>query len=191
MKHIMELPKKKYQIIYADPPWAFDTYSKKGQCPATGKMPYATMGYQDIAELPVKDIADDECVLFLWVTYPTMHKAFKIIKDWGFIYKTVAFTWIKTNKDGTPRLGLGFWTRSNAEICLLCTKKKFPKRISCSVRQLIMSKQREHSRKPDEARDRIVELLGDLPRIELFARQRFEGWDAWGNEVPKEVQKEI
>ena len=107
---------------------------------------------------------------------------FEVIKAWGFKYKTVAFTWVKENKSEGYFTGLGYWTRANPEMCLLATKGK-PKRISKSVRQLVMDKRREHSRKPDRIRNDIVELCGDLPRIELFARQRVDGWDNWGNQV--------
>lgn len=105
------------------------------------------------------------------------------MQEWGFIYKTCGFTWIKKNRKSDSLFwGLGYWTRANAELCLIGTKGN-PKRVSKSVHQVIMSPIREHSRKPDEARKRIVELMGDIPRIELFARQEFEGWDCWGNEV--------
>jgi len=121
----------------------------------------------------------------LWVTYPLLHEGIETLKRWGFKYTTVAFTWIKTNKNnGQPFVGLGNWTRANAEICLLGFKGKF-KRRSNKVRQVILSPLREHSRKPDEIRDKIVELMGDLPRIELFARQKVNGWDCWGNETDK------
>lgn len=99
-------------------------------------------------------------------------------------YKTVAFNWVKQNRNGTGIfMGLGNWTRSNSEICLLATKGK-PKRISGSVRSIVLSPLQQHSRKPAEIRDRIVELMGDLPRIELFAREAAPGWDVWGNEAP-------
>ena len=105
------------------------------------------------------------------------------IKEWGFEYKTCAFSWVKKNKKSDSLFwGLGYWTRANNEICLLATKGK-PKRVSKAVHQVVLDKIREHSRKPDCVRDRIVDLCGDLPRIELFARQKADGWDAWGNEV--------
>ena len=110
-------------------------------------------------------------------------EALEVIKRWGFKYKTVAFTWIKENKKSDGYFtGMGYYTRCNPEQCLLATKGK-PKRISKSVRQLIVSRLEQHSKKPDDIRNRIVKLCGDLPRIELFARQRVEGWDCWGNEV--------
>lgn len=145
------------------------------------------MSIEDISNLPIDKIASDNCVLFMWMTFPTLEEGFKVIEKWGFKYKTVAFVWIKQNKK-TPSLfwGLGFWTRANAEICILAIKGK-PKRLSAKVHQVIVAPIEEHSKKPDEARKRIVELLGDLPRIELFARQKKQGWDTWGNEVQCDI----
>ena len=141
------------------------------------------MNIKDICNLPVKKITAPNCVLFMWMTFPTLVEGLQVLKKWGFTYKTVAFVWIKQNKK-TPSLfwGLGFWTRANAEICILATKGK-PKRISAKVHQVIISPIEEHSKKPDETRKRIVELLGDIPRIELFARQTKPNWDCWGNEI--------
>ena len=173
------MEQKKYSIIYADPPWRYEM--KKGQGVAENH--YSTMGIEEICGLPVQEICAKDCVLFLWVTFPQLPEAFKVIKAWGFCYKTVAFVWIKQNRSGKGYFfGLGYWTRSNAEICLLAVKGK-PKRISRKVFQLIFSPLQEHSKKPAEARVRIVELMGNLPRIELFARQQSPGWDVWGNEV--------
>ena len=177
----------KYQIIYADPPWQYKVYSQKGKG-RSAENHYPTMSIEDICNLPVQDLASDNCVLFMWMTFPTLIEGIKVIEKWGFKYKTVAFVWIKQNKK-TPSLfwGLGFWTRANAEICILATKGN-PNRISAKVHQVIISPIEEHSKKPDEVRKRIVELLGELPRIELFARQKVEGWDAWGNEVDSDIQ---
>ena len=137
----------------------------------------------DICNLPVKDISADNSVLLMWVIDPMLDLAFDVIEAWCFQYKTVGFTWAKTNKTNMGMFtGLGYWTRGNPEMCLLATKGK-PKRVSKSVAQLVIDQRREHSRKPDRIRDNIVKLCGDLPRIELFARQRVEGWDCWGNEV--------
>lgn len=120
----------------------------------------------------------------MWATFPMLREALDVIEAWGFSYKTVAFNWVKQNRNGTGIfMGLGNWTRSNSEICLLATKGK-PKRISGSVRSIVLSPLQQHSRKPAEIRDRIVELMGDLPRIELFAREAAPGWDVWGNEAP-------
>lgn len=143
---------------------------------------------EEICALDVGALADANCALFLWVTFPQLESAFKVISAWGFVYKTVAFVWIKLNRK-TPSLfwGLGHWTRANAEICLLATRGH-PKRLSKRVHQVVISHIEQHSKKPDEVRRRIVELMGEaMPRIELFARQKAEGWDAWGNEVVSDV----
>jgi N6-adenosine-specific RNA methylase IME4 len=140
-----------------------------------------------ICALPVADIADRDCALFLWATFPNLREAFEVITAWGFEYKTVAFTWVKRNKKSNSWFtGMGYWTRANAEICLLATKGK-PKRIARNIRQIIDTPIERHSKKPDAARNRIVELMGDIPRIELFAREKFDGWDVFGNEVDSDI----
>lgn len=172
---------KKYNIIYADPAWSYKDKALAGNRGACCK--YSVMSIEDIAKLPIKNIAADDCILFMWVTMPKLNECFEVIKNWGFDYKTCAFTWVKQNKKSDSLFwGMGRWTRANAELCLIATKGK-PKRRSAKVHSVIMSKIREHSRKPDETRQRIVELCGDIPRIELFARQYADGWDCWGNEV--------
>lgn len=174
---------KKYNIIYADPPWAFKTWSNKGKGKSAERH-YACMTKKDIQNLPISEISADNCTLFLWVTFPCLEEGLELIKKWGFKYKTCAFTWIKENKKSDSLFwGCGYYTRANAEICLLATKGKPLKRMSKSVHQVVMSKIREHSRKPDEIRGRIVRLFGDIPKIELFARQQADNWDCWGNEV--------
>ena len=176
----MELPKKKFKIIYADPPWSYKDKALAGNRGACCK--YPVMNIEDIKNLPVKDIADDDCVLFLWVTYPKLNECFEVIKNWGFEYKTNAFTWVKKYRNGDNFMGMGRWTRANAEVCLLATKGK-PKRINAGIRQIIESVPEKHSKKPNIVRDKIVELWGDLPRIERFARNKTDNWDSWGNEV--------
>jgi site-specific DNA-methyltransferase (adenine-specific) len=182
-------PNKKYSVIYADPPWS---YSDKG-CNGAAEFQYHSMKLPDICNMPVKDITADDCVLFLWATYPMMREALKVIEAWGFTYKSIAFQWLKLNRSGFGFFyGLGRWTRGNTEPCLLAVKGK-PSRVSNSVSQLIFSPVRNHSQKPDETRDRIIQLMGgDHPRIELFARDTAAGWDSWGDEVnvnPWEVTK--
>jgi len=174
-------PDKKYQIIYADPPWSYRDKARAGKRGASFK--YLTQDAVWIKGLPVRDIADDNCALFLWVTMPKLNECFSLIDAWGFKYKTCAFTWVKKNKKSDSWFwGMGSWTRANAEICLLATKGK-PKRINAGVHSVIDTRIEGHSKKPDIVRYKIVELLGDLPRIELFARQDVDGWDSWGNEV--------
>lgn len=171
-------PNKKYQIIYADPPWSYRDKALAGNRGACCK--YETQSEAWIENLPVSEIADTNCVLFLWVTMPKLDICWGVIKSWGFEYKTAAFTWVKKNKKSdTWFWGMGRWTRANPELCLLATKGK-PKRISAGVHSVIESPVQRHSQKPQEARDRIIKLVGDLPRIELFARDKPEGWDVWG-----------
>lgn len=177
-------PNKKYSIIYADPPWQ---YNDRG-CNGNAAQHYQLMKDKDIYDLPVADIAADDCVLFMWATYPKLQEALNAIKAWGFTYKSIGFQWVKQNKSGKGYFfGLGRWTRGNTEPCLIATKGK-PKRVSASVGQLVFSPLRAHSQKPDEVRERIVDLMGDLPRVELFARSTADGWDCWGNEVPQQVE---
>jgi N6-adenosine-specific RNA methylase IME4 len=179
----------KYSVIYADPAWKFKTYSEKG----LGRSPeayYDCMSIDEIKQLPVADYAADDCVLLMWVTDPFLQKSFEVIESWGFVYKTVGFYWVKGNWlvgdlkhcASDFSMGTGYWTRANPEQCLLA-KRGNPKRINVDVRKLIISPRREHSRKPDEVYERIERLCAG-PYIELFARQRREGWDtAFSNEV--------
>lgn len=175
---------KQYDIIYADPPWQYKVWAKDTGLGRSAESHYATMTKEDIEALPVGNIANKNAVLFLWVTYPCLEQGLELIKKWGFTYKTCGFSWVKLNKKSkTPFVGMGYYTRANNEICLLATRGKPLKRISRAVQQLVMTPIEEHSKKPNDVRKRIVELFGELPRIELFARQHAPGWDCWGNEV--------
>lgn len=180
----MNLPDKKYQIIYADPPWRYDDKLGTNLAKMGGyDKYYKGMSLVDICNLPVGNIANKDCVLFLWVTMPKLPDAFKVIEAWGFKHKTTAFTWVKLNpKSGTIFKGVGRWVMGNAELVLLATKGE-PKRIRKDISQIVMEKRGRHSQKPLEVGDRIVKLFGDLPRIELFAREKVKGWDSWGDEI--------
>ena len=169
-----------YQILYVDVAWPFSGGGNRSV-----RRHYPTMTIDEIKALPVASLAADDCVLFLWATYPQLPKALEVISAWGFEYKGEGFTWMKTNKrNGKLVVGLGYWTRSNAEVCLLATRGR-PKRIDAGVSSAVTAPRGRHSEKPDEVRRRIVRLMGDVPRIELFARQHAPGWDAWGNEVQR------
>ena len=177
---------KKYSVIYADPPWFFKTYSVKGKMFGAERH-YPTMQKEEIQNVPVKKLSDKNCVLFLWVTAPCLIEGIELITAWGFKYKTVAFTWVKQNKKANTLFwGMGYWTRANVELCILATKGR-PRRKSAGVHQVVLAPVEEHSKKPDIVRDKIVTLMGDLPRIELFARQTPPGWDVWGNEVDSDI----
>lgn len=177
--------KKRYQIIYADPPWSYKDKALSGNRGAACK--YPVMGIKDICDLPIKNLTEKNCALFIWATMPKLNEAFDVIKAWGFVYKTCAFTWVKQNKKSDSLFwGMGNWTRANAELCLLAIKGK-PKRIDAGVHSIILSHIEEHSKKPAETRDRITTLLGEgASKIELFARQEVNGWDCWGNEIEEE-----
>lgn len=176
---------KKYQIIYADPPWGYKNKpSKNGTSRGFANNYYGLMSLDDLARMNVQRIANENSVLFMWATFPMIQDALATIKAWGFSYRTCAFVWVKKNKNkDTNFWGCGYYTRSNAEICLLATKGKTLDRLSHKVHQIIEAPVKNHSRKPDAVREKIIELFGDLPRIELFAREQYDGWDCWGNEV--------
>lgn len=175
---------KKYQIIYADPPWKYQ--GKMMNSSVTDH--YQWLNLDTICSLPIKNIMAEDCILFLWVTLPKLNEFIKVVESWGFKYKSVAFVWVKLNKkNGDYFMGQGRWTRANSEICILATKGR-PKRVSARVRQLVVSPIQKHSQKPKEVKNRIIQLVGDLPRIELFARQKTPGWDVWGDEVKSDIE---
>lgn len=177
---------KKYNIIYADPPWKYNARNNKNTKfgdGAFGKYPLMTL--EEIKQLPVNKISNDNCMLFLWVTFPRLKEGLEVMEAWGFDYKTLGFSWIKTNKNNDkPFFGIGYYTKSNCEVCLLGVKGK-PIKVSDKISSVVISPREEHSKKPNEVRDKIVELCGDIPRIELFSRQEVDGWDCWGNETTK------
>jgi len=181
----LEATEKKYKIILADPPWKYFAGGNKNQ-----SCHYPSMEIEEIKKLPVSKLTDENCILFLWVTFPILPEVFAVMEAWGFRYATVGFNWVKRQKKGAGWFfGLGNWTRSNSELCLIGIKGH-PIRQSASVSQVIDTPIEEHSKKPDCVRAKIVELCGDLPRIELFARQKTEGWNVWGNEINAE-EKEV
>jgi len=178
---------KKYNIVYADPPWQYKVWSKKGSN-RTAETHYNTMNIEDIKKINIQSICANDCVLFLWVTFPCLQDGLELIKTWGFTYKTNAFIWVKQNKKKDSLFwGMGYYTRANSEICLLASKGKTLPRLSKKVHSVILSKIEHHSKKPDIVRNKIVELFGDLPRVELFARIQTKGWDVFGNEVENSI----
>ena len=176
--------KKRYQVIYADPPWKYNSranHKTKFRGGAEGHYPLMSM--EEIKALPIDKMAAENCALFMWCTFPYLDKQIKLFEHWGFDYKTQAFTWIKLNpKDNKPFFGVGYYTKSNAEVCLLGIKGKM-KTINNDVSSVVLSPRREHSRKPDCIRDNIVRLFGDLPRIEMFCRDQHEGCGIHGNQT--------
>lgn len=190
--------KKKYKIIYADPPWSYyNDATANPDCTTIKGMrrpPYPVMSSKEIMTLPVKDIADESCILFIWTTDYHLEKCLKVIKSWGFEYKTIGFVWLKTTKNGKPVCFMGAYTmKSGIELCLLATKGKDAHKLvkKHNVKSLVIAPRTKHSEKPSEVRKRIVELFSNLPRIEFFARQKVEGWDVWGNEVEDDISLQI
>lgn len=187
---------KKYSIIYADPPWQYD---QGGRGSTRGH--YQTMSIDQLCALPVVDIVEDDAILCLWVTGPFLEACFRVAHAWGFTFKTILFTWTKFHdKSGKVAMGGGQWTRANAEFVLLFIRGTPPRRVSAGVRQVVeddvdpfvedtlYAHRGKHSAKPPAIRSRIDELMGPArARIELFARERVPGWDAWGNEIVSDV----
>lgn len=179
-------PNKRYNIIYADPPWSYNDKMEGNSFSLDHE--YETQSLEWIKSLPVQEISEKDCCLFLWATNPMLPSAIAVMESWGFRYKTLAFCWSKETTNLITVKNLGRWTMGSVELCFLATKGK-PKRICKDVRQIVFDFRKKHSAKPPEVRDRIVKLMGDVPRIELFARERKAGWDAWGNEIESEVGK--
>jgi N6-adenosine-specific RNA methylase IME4 len=171
---------RKYEVVYADPPWNSNQFGREKK--RGNKRHYPLMTLDEIKALPVKELTHKNCLLFLWVVDAQLLDAGSVISAWGFKYKTIAFTWVKQTVNGKDHFGPGVWTRKNPETCLLATKGK-PIRINASVRQLQKHVVREHSRKPDEIADAITQLVGNVSKIELFARYPRADWDVWGNEL--------
>ena len=166
----------KYRVILADPPWRFSTWSNKGRdrCPETRH--YETMSLEEIAALQIPSA--DSSFLFLWAYQPMLPDSLRVMEAWEFRYVTIAFVWVKTGG-----IGHGYYTRSGSELCLLGRKGNGRADVKDhSIRQVIETPRREHSRKPDEIYDRI-ECLLDGPYLELFARTKRAGWDAWGDQA--------
>lgn len=186
MSMFAPLPKKRYQIIYADPPWAYRQGGTGEKTRGTAAKHYQTVPTNILCTLPVQEIVQGPAACFMWGTFPNFKDAQQLMEAWGFIYKTVAFVWVKKTVRGGNYFGMGAYTRANAEPCLLGITPDFKAMKMVQdhgINQIIEAQRGAHSEKPGVVRERITQLLGDLPRIELFARQTAPGWDSWGNEV--------
>jgi N6-adenosine-specific RNA methylase IME4 len=205
MSDLLEgLPRSYFGAVLCDPPWRFKTYNEKGRGRSPDWRPfkgspskhYDTMSIEDIAALNVQSVTAADCALFLWVSWPMLKEAIGVIEAWGFTYKTCGFDWMKAHTgqidmfrdDGDALCGMGYWTRSNTEPCLLATRGK-PKRLHRDVRMGIIEPRREHSRKPDCVHGRIERLVAG-PYLELFGRQARAGWTVRGNEVGKFAERQ-
>lgn len=182
------LPKWHFGVIYADPPWAYKTFSdsERGTVPhRSANKPYETMTREELLALPVNEIAAKDCILHLWTISSHVDQAFELAARWGFTFKSLGFIWVKTQKGNPvePKMGMGKWLRQEAEVTLLFTKGK-PTRTGAGVRQVLFEPAREHSRKPDGFYDRIEELTNG-PYLEMFSRSSRDGWSAMGDQVGK------
>lgn len=182
----MALPNKKYSIIYADPPWKYNARNNKNTKFGGGAGGhYPLMTTKEICDMKIQDITAPNCALLLWATFPRLKDALQVMEAWGFEYKTIGINWIKTNKNnGKIFFGIGYYFKSNSEVCLLGIKGKM-KPITNSESSILISRRENHSKKPDVVRDKIVGLFGDIPRVELFARDSMPGWDVWGSDINK------
>ena len=177
----------RYRLIYADPGWQYRDAASSGKRGAVHK--YRVMSYREIARLPVPEIADPAGSLLAMWWVPTQDREARYVADaWGFNVRTMfGFVWVKEGRTpGTEPIGMGNWTRANPEACLLATVGR-PKRASAGVRALVKAPRGAHSQKPDVVRQRLVQLVGDVPRIELFAREAQPGWDVCGDHIAGEL----
>jgi len=174
----------KYSILYADPPWHYEDRLQHNGFNTTGSAltHYPTMKLDELKALNIKDIAEKDCLLFMWSSSPHLPQAIELMNAWGFEYKTVAFVWDKV------KVNPGYYTLSQCELCLVGKKGKIPSpRGSRNVKQFLTEMRTTHSKKPDEIRNRIARMFPEQKKIELFARQTTEGWDVFGNEVQSSV----
>ena len=182
---------KKYSIIYADPPWQFNNKKTGGSMKSGAESQYSVMSIEQLKRLDVRSLCADDCVLVMWYVSSQPQEAIDLCAAWGFKIKTMnGFVWNKLTSKLNPFFGMGFWTRAAAECAIIATKGK-PKPVSHSVRQVESCVVGKHSAKPDLFRRQIVELCGDLPRLEMFARCTPEGWDVFGNEAPNSIEIKV
>jgi len=175
-----------YKVVYADPPWQYRNFNYPTALRGARRH-YPTMPIEEIMALPVRNIVADDALLFIWIPDPLLPEGLRVIEAWGFNYKGLGFSWLKENRRArTIFMGMGLWTRKNQEICWQGNRGR-PQRRSCSVHSVVIAPVGGHSEKPSEVRERIVELVGDVPRIELFAREKTPGWHVWGNEVESDI----
>lgn len=193
--------KQAYDVILADPPWSFKVWNKDTGNGRSAESHYHTMTLEDICNLPVSQMTSKNCALFMWGVWPSIFDTQTVARAWGFEYKTLAFEWWKLNKQWSKlsnfgmrlnsdygwieklfAFGMGYYTRANSEPCLLFVKGKMPVQ-SRSERNYIIAPIRAHSQKPDEQYGKIERLYPNMQYLEMFARQRRLGWDAFGNEV--------
>lgn len=180
---------KKYQIIYADPAWEYNTkecLAKTSILNGELNTHYSTMTLKELKALDVRSISDKNCMLFLWVVSPMLTEGIAVMEAWGYKYATIAFIWHK------QRTNPGHYTMSECEICLVGKRGTIPTpRGARNIRQFLSEMRGKHSAKPNEIRNRIEQMFPTQNKVELFARQNVEGWDAWGNEVENSIHLSV
>jgi N6-adenosine-specific RNA methylase IME4 len=181
---------KKYQVIYADPPWSFNSKKTGGSMTSGAAAQYDTMTIADLKAMPVYDMLADDAILIMWYVSSQPQEALDLAKAWGFTIKNMnGFVWDKLTVKGKPVFGMGFYTRAGSESALIAVKGKAGSLIADhGVRAVRKAKISAHSKKPDEFRDDIVKMCGDVARLEMFARTSTEGWDVFGNEVENSIE---
>lgn len=183
---LKDFPHGQFDCLYLDPPWQYDDKLHQGDRGADHK--YDTMSLQELKEMPIRQLLKPHSVVWMWSTTPFTADAMKLAEHWGLELVTRGFCWVKRNKDNNrPFLGLGHHTRGNPEDCWLFRPKGSKFKPQAVPHELIQSRIREHSRKPDEAIDRINEYCGDFykDKLELFCRTPRPGWVGWGNALGK------
>jgi N6-adenosine-specific RNA methylase IME4 len=178
-----------YEVLLADPPWRYLSW---GQSLLGRQNHYPRLPTDDLCQLPVARLAAPDAALFLWATGPRLPDALRVMEAWGFAYTSMAFTWIKVNADASPAMGLGYYTRGNAELCLLGTRGDGLPVVANDIPSVVVSRRREHSRKPDGVYDYIERMFGpERTRLELFARRQWPGWHVVGNDVDGQPIHEV
>lgn len=180
----LDLPKQRYDVIAADPPWAYLWGTGKAGGNFAPEKHYRTLSVDELCDLPVRDLRAPNCALALWTTGPTLPDALRVMDAWGFKYKTALFVWVKLNpKSLTVVTGPGSYTRSACEYVLLGMRGHLKRATTEPVSQVIQTPRGRHSAKPDLMQEGLERLWPDASRIELFARRRRPGWDSWGDEL--------
>lgn len=179
-----EFNNKKFNVIYADPAWSFNSKKTGGSMRSGASQKYDVMSIEDLKAFPVQDLADENCLLVMWWVGAMPQEAIDLVSAWGFKLKNMnGFVWNKLTKKGLPFFGMGYYSRAGSEAAIIAVKGK-PDIKSRSVRAVVTAPVGKHSEKPNEFRERIIEMMGkDCHKIELFARQKSEGFESWGNEL--------
>jgi len=178
---------KKYQLIYADPPWQFSNKKTGGSMNSGAAKQYRVTGIEDLKRLDVESIADINCVLVMWWVGAMPQEALDLVRSWGFTVKNMnGIIWRKLTKKNKRYFGMGFYTRAGSESAIIATRGKIKVR-NRSIRAVQTKAIMAHSEKPDHFRKLCVELVGDVPRLEMFARQKFEGWDVFGDQAENSI----